>query len=247
MKRLFWDLETSPDVVYSWRVGHELHIPAENIVKERAIICVCWKWEHERAVESATWNRGDDKELLRKFAKVALAADELVAQNGDKFDVRWLNTRTLFHGLPPLPQWKTVDTLWIARKRFYFNSNRLDYMGRFLGVGGKIKTDFSLWKKICEDNDQKAMAKMVRYCKRDVLQLQRVWEKLAPYHQSKSHAGVAAGRDKWSCPHDGSENVAIHQRRFTAAGTRQTQMQCKDCGKYYMINDKTAKAYEDHN
>ena len=139
IRRLICDAETSPNIGFFWRAGFRLSINHDNILHERAIICICYKWEGERTVHSLEWKKGDDKDLLKRFLKVALEADELVAHNGDKFDIKWFNTRCLKHGLEPPPIWKTVDTLVIARRRFYFNSNRLDYLGKYLLDEGKIK------------------------------------------------------------------------------------------------------------
>src|SRR6056297_181468 len=44
-KRLYFDIETSPNVTLTWRTGYKLNIPHDNIMEERAIICICYKWE----------------------------------------------------------------------------------------------------------------------------------------------------------------------------------------------------------
>ena len=243
VKRLFWDIETSPNIILSWRVGYKLCVPHENILKERGIICICWKWEHRKRVDSLEWDGGDDRAMLEEFSEVANQADELIAHNGDRFDLPFFQGRRLLHDLPPIPEHKTVDTLVIARRRFKLNSNRLDYLGQVLGLGGKTKTEFQMWKDILLDNCPKAMAKMVRYCKRDVKLLQEVWEKMAPYHKPKTHAGVHSFRDRWSCPHCASENVKINTRQTTAAGVPRIGFQCKDCSRYYSVSQK---AYNDY-
>lgn len=245
IKRLIWDIETSPNIGFFWRAGYRLNILHDCILHERSIICICYKWENSRNVFSLEWNKGDDRVLLQRFLEVALEADELVAHNGDKFDIKWFNTRCLKHGLQPPPIWKTVDTLAIARSRFYFNSNRLDYLGKFLLNEGKIKTDFELWHDIVINNCSKAMAKMVRYCKKDVTLLERVWHLLQPYHRPKTHVGVLNGLDKWTCPFTGSEDVKKSKTSITAAGTVQHQMISRAEGRsrYYTISDKSFRDY----
>ncbi len=37
-----------------------------------------------------------------------------------------------------------MDTLQWAKRRFLFNSNRLDYLGAFLGLGRKLGSTFKL-------------------------------------------------------------------------------------------------------
>ncbi len=93
-----------------------------------------------------------DKKLLQDFIKVANEADELIGHNGDKFDLAWIRTRCLFHRIEMFPTYNTIDTLKIARSKFRFNSNRLDYIGKFLGLGQKNHTNFDLWKDIMLKN-----------------------------------------------------------------------------------------------
>jgi len=243
IKRLFWDLETSPNIGMFWRSGYKLAIPYDNILQERAIICVCYKWEGAKKVHSIEWDKGDDARLVKEFAPIMEEADELVAHNGDKFDLKWYNTRHLLHGLPPIPIAKTVDTLVIARRRFYFNSNRLNYIAQFLGLDSKHDTEFGMWRDILLRNCPKAMKRMVSYCKKDVELLEQVYHKLAPYHNPKSHVGVMTGNEKWTCPHCGSPNVHCSKTKTTARGTIQRQMQCKDCGRYFTISDTAYRDY----
>ena len=245
IKRCFYDLETSPNIGFFWRSGYKLQIPADNIIQERAIICLCYKWEGSKKVHTLEWNQGDDRPIVEGFAPVVEEADELVAHNGDKFDLKWFNTRHLFHGLPPLPIAKTVDTLVIARRRFYFNSNRLDYIARLLGLGGKHDTSFSLWEDICLKGCPKAMRIMTRYCAKDVRLLEQVYALLSPYHAPKTHAGVQAGGDKWTCPHCASENVAHHKTKYTALGTPREQMRCGDCHRYFTISNAAFEQFKD--
>lgn len=184
-KRLFFDLEVSPNIVFSWRIGGDISLSHDDIIKERAIICACYKWEGEKEVHSLEWNKGDDKQLLIKFSQIIDSADEIITQNGDAFDIKWLRTRCLYHNIPVSPKFNSIDTLKMAKSGFKFNSNKLDYMGQFLDMGKKIKTDYDLWKDITLDNSKTAMDKMVRYCKNDVILLEKVYHRLAPYTPPK--------------------------------------------------------------
>lgn len=243
IRRLIWDIETSPDIAFTWRVGFKINLSHDNILKERAIICVCYKWEGDDKVYSLEWDNGDDYELCKQFLEVAKSADELVAHNGDNFDIKWLNTRCLKHNLDPSPIWTTVDTLQIAKKRFYFNSNKLDYLGSFLCGERKIHTEFNLWKDICLDNCPKAMQLMVDYCKQDVLLLEKVWKKLSIYHRPKTHVGVHNDRARWTCPWTGSTNVCLDKRYSTAAGIERFSMMSNDTRQRYTIPKNVYQEY----
>lgn len=246
MKRLFIDIETSPNVVLSWRVGYKINIDSENILKERAVICIGYKWEDEAEPHVLVWDRNqDDGTMLRRVAAQLSKADEVIAHNGDSFDIPWIRSRMLFHGLTNLPELKTVDTLQWARRKFYFNSNRLDYLARYLGIGCKIKTEFKLWKDVVLNRSPKALDQMARYCAQDVALLEKVWRKLSPMVAPKTHVGVQLGGEAWSCARCGSERVKKNATKVTALGVVKAQMQCKDCGGNYSISQAAHAKYKE--
>ena len=238
-RRLFFDIEVSPNIGLFWEAGYKKNIEYNNIIKERAIICICWKWEDDKEVQFAHWDRNQsDKALLEKFIKVANQSDELIGHNGDRFDLAWIRTRCLFHKIEIFPDYKTIDTLKISRSKFKFNSNRLNYIAGFLGIGQKIKTDYNLWKEIVLHKDKKSLEKMVKYCQKDVKLLEDVYKKLASHITPKTHYGVIFGQDRGSCPECGSDELRITRRLVTASGLKKVQYRCATCGKYHTKMDK---------
>lgn len=238
-RRLFFDIEVSFNLGMFWTSGFKVSLGPENIIKERAIICICYKWEDEKDVSWLTWDAKQcDKKMLEKFVKIANTADELVGHNGDKFDLAWIRTRCLFHGIGMFPNYTTIDTLKIARSKFKFNSNKLNYIAKFLGIGQKIHTDFDLWKRIVLDKDKVAMDKMVKYCKMDVILLEKVYKHLATHIAPKTHYGVIFGQDRGTCQECGSNELIRHLQRINASGIKKIVYQCKTCGKYNTRTDK---------
>jgi DNA polymerase elongation subunit (family B) len=237
-KRLFFDIETSPNLVFSWNVGYDVRIDYDNIIQERAIICICYKFEGNDKVYHLTWNKGDDKKMLQKFAEIINTADEVIGHNSDRFDIKWVRTRCIYHGISMTHDIKSIDTLKAARGKFKFNSNKLDYIGKYLGLGEKMETGgFSLWKDIVLKNSKKALNKMVDYCKQDVLLLEKIFQKINPYIPPKTNAAVMFDRDAVTCPECLSEHTVINKYRISAAGSRAVTMQCRDCGKYFSISE----------
>jgi uncharacterized protein YprB with RNaseH-like and TPR domain len=229
-KRLFLDIETTPNIVLSWETGYNLTISHDNIVKERAIICICYKWAGEKKINSLTWdNKQSDKKMLETFIPIMNAADECVAHNGDSFDIKWVRTRCIKHGIPMTPSITSIDTFLLAKKGFRFNSNSLDYISRFLSVGKKKETTFSLWKEILLNNDKTSLRTMVDYCKQDTALLEGVWNKLNPYVLASSNFAAYASH----CPECSSSNTVVNKRRITANGYRKITFRCTDCGKYH--------------
>ena len=185
VRRLFFDIETSPNMVFSWNIGNKISLSPDNIIQERAIICICYKWEGEEKVYSLTWNNGDDSQLMSSFAKIITQADEIIGHNSKNYDEKWVKARAIYHNIPLLPRYKQVDTLSLARTGFRFNSNKLNYIGQYLGLGEKISTTYDLWKKLVLKKKKKALQEMVTYCQQDVNLLEKVYQRLNQYTKPK--------------------------------------------------------------
>ena len=240
IKRLFFDIETSPNVVYSWRIGYNLTLTPDNIIDERKIICISYKWEDSDKIYSLKWDKNQcDKQMLIDFIEQANQADELIAHNGDKFDIKWIRTRCIFHRIPMFPQYKTLDTLKKAKNGFNFNSNKLDYIAQFLGVGAKVKhSGFDMWKKVMK-NDPEAMDEMVNYCEGDIIVLEDVYFTMQNYIKTNTHNGVINNNLKYSCPNCGSEHSELLKNNVTAMGTIKRLMECNDCDYNFEISNSS--------
>ena len=238
-RRLFFDIETSPNIGTFWQAGFKKTISPEDIIKERAVICICYKWEEEKEVYSLNWDSKQcDKKLLFDFIKIANQADEMVGHNGDKFDLAWVRTRCLFHRIEMFPTYKTIDTLKISRSKFKFNSNKLNYISDYLGFGKKIKTEFGLWKDILLKNNRASIIKMVKYCKRDVILLEKVHKALSGHTEPQVHYGVIFGYDRGTCPECGSDDLVKVKGITTKSGLKKLQMKCNTCKRFHTKTDK---------
>ena len=244
IKRLFFDIETSPNIVYSWRIGWNLTITPENIIDERAIICISYKWENEDKIYTLTWDKNKcDKQMLIDFVKVANQADEMIAHNGDRFDIKWIRTRCIFHRVPMFPNYKTLDTLKKAKSGFNFNSNKLDYIAQYLGVGAKVKhSGFDMWKGVMANNKE-ALSEMVNYCEGDIVVLEDVYLTMQNYIKANTHAGVINNNLKYSCPSCSSENATLLKNNVTSMGTIKRQMECDCCKHTYEISNSSYMLY----
>jgi DNA polymerase elongation subunit (family B) len=238
-RRLFFDIESSPNIGMFWEAGYKKNIDHSNIIKERAIICICYKWEDEKEVHSLHWDsKQSDKKMLETFVKIANESDEMVGHNGDRFDLAWIRTRCLFHKIEMFPTYVTIDTLKISRSKFRFNSNKLDYIAQFLGMGKKIKTEFSLWKDILLHKDKIALAKMIKYCQNDVILLEKIYKKMSSHIINRAHYGVIFGQDRGSCVECGSDELHRAKARILASGIKRIQYRCNTCGKFQTKPDK---------
>jgi DNA polymerase elongation subunit (family B) len=175
-------------------------------------------------------NRPDDKLLVKELYNLVNEYDILIAHNGDRFDVKKMNTRFIFHGLTPPDPYKTVDTLKVARKHFAFNSNKLDDLGNFLKIGRKVKhPGFELWLG-CERGDKKSWDLMLKYNKQDVLLLEQIYLKLLPWitnHPTPKDGLV-------NCPNCHSKNY--HRKGIDfSRGIKYHRAKCQNCGTNFQL------------
>ena len=239
-KILLIDLETSL-IEYSGFSLFPEAIPHKSIKQDWYIICGCWKELGSKTVNAISViddekrynkNHKDDFYVVKELADVLRGADIVIAHNLKAFDLKKFNARLIYHKLQPLPPFLLVDTLTEARRVAKFTSNRLDYLGKFLGFGGKIHTTQDLWYAVM-DGDAVAVKSMVKYCKQDVKLLEDVYLRLRPYMKSHPHLGVFEGKAKeGSCPHCGHDKLTISKYRYTAAGLPRVQKICKKCNAY---------------
>ena len=234
IKRLFYDIETSQYVVRTWRIGYKINLQYDDVIELAKIICISWKWENEDKIHSLTWDKNMcDKKMITEFIKVLNKADEIVAQNGDRFDIKWIRTRAMYHRIPMHPHYRSLDTLKKAKAFCNLPNNRLDTILQFLGIGAKVRHEgIIMWHKV-QENDRDALKDMVNYCDGDIIGLEDTYFVFQNYIKHNTHVGVHAGGVKYSCPNCGSEDVILYKNNFTALGTIKRQMECKVCSYSY--------------
>ena len=181
--------------------------------------------------------------MLIDFIKEVEKADECVAHNGDRYDIKWLRTRCAKHNIFIPDKIDTFDTLKKARKQFNFNSNKLDYIAKFFGFKGKTNTGgFQLWVDVL-NGSEKALNKMVKYCENDVVILEKVFNKIYKYSEVNQHTGVNFGEHRWSCVKCGSQKIRSNGTRTTKSGTTSHRMRCRSCGGGWTVSSAVYKNY----
>lgn len=230
-KVLLFDIETAPIKAYVWRIWKENVAPCQ-IIEDWSVLSWAAKWLGEPDVMTdATWFHSphprDDKEICRSLHALMDEADVLVAHNGKKFDVKKINTRFAIHKFGPPKPYKIVDTLLIARGNFAFTSNRLDELGKVLGIGRKVEHEgFELWAKVL-DKDAEAQDLMVEYNVGDVVLLEQVYAALRPW--DKRHPNVNLEFDALRCSVCSCENLRQRGEVFTPVNAYGSY-QCVKCG-----------------
>ena len=187
-----------------------------------------------------------EKEMLKAFIKIMGEADEIIAHNGDRFDIPFLRTRCIANGVLMFPHYRSLDTLKKARNWFLFASNRLDYIGKFLGIGGKDdfegRNKMTIWKGIYENGNEDLLNDMTKYCERDVAVLEDAFFIISPFVNHNNNFAVLTGGEKWHCPDCASNDVKMHRTYSTPMGVIRREMKCNNCKKQYKISNKTYMA-----
>ena len=155
-------------------------------------------------------------------------AEGFAMHNCDKFDIRKSNAKFIEYGFKPPATYKTVDTLKIARRYFRFDSNKLDSLGEYLGLGRKVKTGgFDLWDR-CIQGEEKALRLMEKYNKKDVELLENVYLKLRPWMTNHPNLNLIS-ETRHNCPI--CESSKVQRRGFSYSRVNKYQRwQCLECG-----------------
>lgn len=230
-KILFFDLETKPLQAWLWSPGKQ-YVGHKQLVKEHSrygIICVTYCWNDDRPAECIDWGfeEQDTARLVSEFDQIIKTADHIIGKNNKRFDDKMLNSARMLFDLEPMPEWAaTNDDLEQQMRRFFrLPSQSLDYISSQLGLGGKIKMEMQDWIDIVEKNKngQKALEKMIKYGKKDVVDTRTLWNRLERYIQPKFN------KDLGACLSCKSFNMQKAGFNYTLNG-KQQRYKCRDCG-----------------
>lgn len=233
LKILHVDIETAPKQAFVWGMWKQ-NISPIQLISDWFMLSWRAKWHHSDVIYGAVLTEQDaidedDGHILQELWDMLDEADVVVGHNVDKFDAPSINTRFLVNGLTPPSPYKTVDTLKVAKRKFKFSSNRLDYLGEFLGVGRKMDTGgMELWIECLKGNEE-ALQKMYEYNGQDVLLLQEVYTRLLPYIPHHPNHNTSEHLDKHSCTRCGSEHV-VRRGYYSTNLSKFQRYKCNSCG-----------------
>lgn len=229
-KILFFDIETTPLLMWGWSTGQQ-YVTAEQILEDSRITSISWIWDHKKDPEHLTWSRDQsDYLMLKKFVEIANTADLLIGHNGENFDVRHINVRLAKHNLPQLNVRCIEDTLKQTRKAFRLPSYKLSYLVKYFKVGQKMDVSMQVWLDVWLNNDRKQLATMVERSNSDCIILKKLYNRIKPYITTKFNHAIF--QNKPVCPSCGTDRLIKHKIKITRAGKKQ-QYQCTWCGKYH--------------
>lgn len=233
LKILLVDMELSYALAYVFPSKREQYVSAKQIRHHQFCICAAWMWDHEvsRQVVKVTddkvrfkKNFRDDFIVAIKLHDLMTEADVIVAHNGDAFDIKHANTLFIKHGLGPIPEKKSIDTLKVARRYFNFAGNDLDSLSK--RFGGRGKNSKPCWFKLT-DGDEKEINKAAKYCLNDVKELKRVLDAIKPYMRNLSALQNISGITECLCC--GSKRIS-NKGNILYSKKIYKRLKCKECG-----------------
>ncbi|ASU00492.1 hypothetical protein [Aeromonas phage AS-yj] len=235
---LVLDIETAPIMAHVWRL-FKTNVGLNMIESDWYMLSFAAKWFDSDEIiymdQRNAPNIEDDSEMLKVLWELLDEADIVLHQNGRRFDIPKIRSRMIVHGMKPFSTVKHIDTLEIAKRTFGFTSNKLEYMTDKLCTETKKSKHtqfpgFELWKE-CLAGNIEAWKEMEEYNIDDIVSLQELYVKLAPWSDRLPNFSLYTDSDKFTC--------VCGNHEFEDAGFAYTevskfkQYKCTHCGKHW--------------
>lgn len=200
------------------------------------ILCAGWKfWEEPgfhvvsvgdfpKLLKSDPTN---DKEVVRSICGILAASDIIVTWYGARFDVPFLNSRLIAHGLDPLPPVPHIDLWRVARYKLRLHSNRLASVADFLELPSKTPLTPKIWIRAMAGHPA-SLDYIKDHCQRDVEVLELAYEKLRHLVVSHPNVTLAEPLAEPACPFCGSTELQKRGWNYARVSRKQRYF-CASC------------------
>lgn len=152
--------------------------------------CYCIKVAGKRKIYSRIVTTDElhtclDNKVLEQFIQDIRHFDKLVGFYSTRFDIPYLRTRCVMNGIsfPEYGEKFHKDVYYVVRNKFKLNRNRQDVACRsLLGKTEKNRIEAKYWIKALQ-GDGESLAYILDHCKRDVRDLERLYNTVINYHK----------------------------------------------------------------
>ena len=235
-------------VQHYWDRGdlQKRYVHHESVTREPRTTIVCAKWyDSPDVIRLAEWDKGGRGTFLRRVHKLMAEADIIVGHNLDNADVPWLkgdlHIPRIGHPyrptLPPLPPFKTVDTLKVLRREFKSGApfKSLDAFCQIVGIPSKTDRYDREAMERAVNGSTEDRERLTEYCAGDVVATQWLYDWERPH--IKGHPALFVdGKDKLrTCNRCGSETTDV-ARRFVANVLTYSMRRCTNCRGYSRLS-----------
>jgi hypothetical protein len=215
------------------------YIHHETVVREPRTTIVCAKWyDSPDVLRFAEWDKGGRGPFLREVHSLMGMADIIVGHNLDGADVPWLKGDFYFPKighkhrpqLPPLPPFKTVDTLKVARQfRTGVQFKSLDALCQIIGIPAKTDAYDREAMNRAVAGSVEDRERLTEYCAGDVIATQGLYDALRPHIKNHPALFVDGQSRLDTCRACGHETKPI-AKRFVADVFSYSMQRCASCG-----------------
>lgn len=235
MNILIFDIELAPMELYGWALFDQ-NFGLNQIKKDWYVLSWAAKWlgsPEEEVMYADQRNEPDisnDYGIISQIWQLLDEADIVITQNGIKFDAKKLNARFILNGFPEPSSYRHIDTLRIAKKKFAFTSNKLEYMtDKLCTKYKKLKHNdfvgFELWAE-CLKNNPLAWTSMEKYNRYDVLSTEELYLILRPWDKTINFNVYHDGGYQCSC---GSIDLIWSGYDYSNSSKKE-RYTCNQCG-----------------
>jgi uncharacterized protein YprB with RNaseH-like and TPR domain len=205
------------------------------------LLMMGYRWHHEeeyhiiRIHDFDGWDKlpieKRDIYIVKYVSEILSEADVLVGHYSVRFDHRFVQTRCLIHGLPPIPDTAHIDTWQIAKYQMKLNNNRLKTLATALECEEQ-KSELPIWVwRRSKAHDIESLELMTPYCVQDVKTLFDCTQKLLPIARKMPNWNLLTGDMKLRCAGCGSDDIVKRGCTYTKINTYQ-RYQCTNCGRW---------------
>lgn len=247
---LYFDIETSPCISYHFN-HYDVTVRQEHKIKESHLLSVSWAFNDGEVqgfkLTPEEVANGDDLTLVVNLIEAIEKADILVGYNSKKFDIKYLNTRAFYYGIPPLSTTKHIDLYEQVKKSFKFPSNSMGNVSKYIGLEGKLETEgWSLWRKCMEHWNtevcEQALTDMLTYNKQDIEATRDLHKRMQGWLKQAPNIGamtnVKSDVNTLRCIKCGSDDV-VALNKLTYTNVKGWEMyRCNKCSGVSRIGGK---------
>lgn len=217
-----------------------------DVLREPRTTILCAKWyDSPDVIRLAEWDKGGRGTFLKRVHALISQADVLVGHNIDNADDPWIKGDLFFPrighphrpNLPPLPPYKTIDTLKVARTfKSGVQFKSLNALCEIIGIPAKTDAyDRARMERAVTEKSPEDRERLVEYCAGDVIATQGLLDWLRPH--IKNHPALFVdGKDKLTvCNRCGHETEPT-ARRYVANVLSYSMRKCPNCKAYSRIS-----------
>ena len=183
----------------------------------------------------------NDKGLVKEVSDILINSGAWINWYGQRYDVPYVNSRLVNHGLGVMPPVPNIDLWRVCREKLKLHSNRLASAAAFLGIEEKTRLSGPIWIK-AGAGDKGALKYVEDHARQDVVVLAQAFEKMRPLITTgPSLCLLSGGSPGRNCTICSSTRLQKRGIRVASSNTYH-RVECQDCGKWDQIPISKRKA-----